>query len=96
MTINYIRGKTEKLNDKKHDQHDELKKAAEAYNNQLEEKSRFYIRKIEGNGSVISLGKNISNYLNDDQAEKKIQKWFEETFVAFEKFKNHASQINWK
>ena len=82
--------------DKKHDQHDLLLEAAKAYNENESEAGRLYISKIEGYGSALGNAKEISAYLNDDDAEKKILDWYKSAFDNFERFINSTEGINWK
>lgn len=75
--------------DKANDQHDAFRDITATL------PSDFVIIKRK-NGTAIELKKEISVYLNDDEADAKIAEWFKKSFAQFAEFIKANSHLDWK
>jgi len=59
--------------------------------------SEFEVDILDENGAYIELKKDISIFLNNDQADDEIQKWFIKAFDEFRKFiQDTKDELDWK
>jgi len=75
--------------DKKNNAYTDFIKAIEPF------KNKFIIKKIEI-GISVELKKDISVYLNDDDADTDIANWFKDAFIEFGNLIKNTSNLNWK
>lgn len=68
----------------------------EQYNKFLEADKSGLEREIHEKGTSFYLTEDLEKYLNDEESDKKIKKWFEDSFKKLKEFVDKNPQLDWE